>query len=64
LLNHQKGNTKVKGKKKDLYNFYKDPLLEKEISITASGVPCYSPRQIKENISEEKPFLFQIPGCV
>lgn len=47
-------------KKQKLHNFYKD--LHKNVIITASGVPCFNPKQIKEEISNIPKFLLAKPA--
>ena len=46
----------------EVQNFYM--VSHKDVLITASGFPCFFPRQIEENISKETPFLLAKPANV
>ena len=46
-------------KEQTVHCFYTDS--HQDVIITASGFPCYSPRQIEEGISKETPFLLAKP---
>ena len=59
VVNVVKQKLAKRKKEKEVHNFYTDS--HQDIIITASGVPCFLPRQIKEDISKEKPFLLAKP---